>query len=482
MKSSVKQLAALALLTGGALAAFAQAPDSTKTSTQKTEEITSTKVVNGVRNIKLNEDRDQKFMVTKIYQLKYINCDDITPWIQGAVQRYRSASNCQALNYTEGKKQYIVVTTGPDMMPYVDEMVATMDRPCKKSDADKSIVDGTGIYKYVYRPKFRGNDEMISTVLADTRVNGFGWYDTASNMFYWKDSKSGGDCVLQWMQAIDRPVPQASVSLNVYEVNDNDFKELGLDWLAWKNGPGASLFGTGYDFAKWSTMADKATDTMSSLGGFMFAPQFDTTYLRLLAEKGKARTASSASLTLVSDYVNDPGEGNYAGAKYKLNFQPNFQYIAMDENRNLSVESSPDTNISIYFKKPTICFGSAGDKANVIRFGWEMTVSQGVEQANATGANMANNAQRFYSYTTAAAGAEKLLASYVKEAKVTQNTGMPYLADIPVLKYLTGNTSASIQHSRVFVTLKTEPVLPKSNLSDWAGKVIEAAQISAVEK
>ncbi len=463
MKSGIKQLAAAALLACGAFAASAQ-------------------TVDGVRNIKINEDRDQKWMVTKVYELKNINCDDITPWVQGAVQRYNSASNCQALNYTEGKKQFIVVTTGKDMMPYVDQIVSTMDRPCPKTDADKSIVDGTGIYKFVYRPKFRGNDAMITSVLADTRTTGYGWYEQTNNLFYWKDSKSAGECVLQWMQAIDRPVPQASVTLNVYEVSDNDFKELGIDWLAWKNGPGANLFGTGYDLTKWSTMADKATNTMSSFGGFMFAPQFDTTYLRMLAEKGKARTASSSSLTLVSDYQNDPDEGNYAGAKYKLSFQPNYQYISMTDSRSLAIDSDSQSNISIYFKKPTICFGAAGDKMNVIRFGWEMTVSQVVEQANLSGNNNAVNTQKFYSYTTTAAGTEKLLASYVKDSKVTQNVGMPFLSDIPVLKYLTGNTSASISHSRVFVTLKADPVLPKTNLSAWAGKVIEASQLAPVEK
>jgi len=59
---------------------------------------------------------------------------------------------------------------------------------------------------------------------------------------------------------------------------------------------------------------------------------------------------------------------------------------------------------------------------------------------------------------------------------------MPYLSDIPVLKYLTGSVSSSISHNRVFVTVKAEPVLPSTNLSAWAGKVIEAAQLPPVEK
>ncbi len=436
----------------------------------------------GVRNIKINEDRDQKWITTKVYELKNIKPEDITPWIQGAVARYSAASSCRAFNYEDGAKSWIVVTTGKDMMPYVDQMVATMDRPCEMQDGQRSIVDGSGIYRYAYHPKFRANDAMITEVLADIRTDGYGWYDSEANLFYWKDSKTGGDAVLQWIQAIDRPAPQAALSLNVYEVNENDFKELGLDWLAWKNGPGATLFGAGYDYTKWSTMADLSSTTLSSFGGFMLAPQFDSTYVKMLAEKGKARTATSASLTLVSDYVEDPGENNFAGAKYKLSFTPNYQYISSDADRCLSVDSDANSNIQMYFKRPAICFGEASDKMNVISFGWEMLIAQTVEQANTTGNNQTFNNQRFYSYTTVAAGTERLLATFVKDQKVTQNNGMPYLSDIPVLKYLTGSTSASISHSMVFVTLRVEPVLPKTNMAPWAGRIIKASEIPPFEK
>ena len=50
---------------------------------------------------------------------------------------------------------------------------------------------------------------------------------------------------MNWLQTLDRPVPQVQVSINVYEMNENDFKELGIDYVAWKNGPGAQLFGAG---------------------------------------------------------------------------------------------------------------------------------------------------------------------------------------------------------------------------------------------
>lgn len=481
MKSRVKLFAALALAACGAFTASAQLQD-------------------GVRTIKLNEDRDQKWMVSKVYELKNIGAEDITGWIQGAVQRYNNASNCQRLVYKTGKKQWIVVTTGRDMMLYVDQMVATMDRPCAKTDStdpqahpfDTSIVDGSGIYRFTYRPKFRANDAMITTVLRDCRSDGYGWWDPNNNLFYWKDSKSDGETVLKWMKAIDRPVPQVNVTLNVYEINENDFKELGVDWIAWKNGPGASLFGCGMDFTKWKSFQDMAMDdvgvnmisegALGSMGGFMFAPQFDATFIRMLGEKGKAKVATSGNLTLVNNYsAADPWNATfdtgYDAAAMKLRFNPNYQVIEKDANRNLSVNSDANTLIRFYFRSPAICFGEAGDKANIIRFGYDMLISEAVMNANMNGDNTVYNNQRFYSTTTLAAGTEKLLATYTKDHKINQNNGIPYLCDIPVLKYLVGAVSESTTHSRVFVTVKADPVDKGRNMSEWAGRVMELSQI-----
>jgi hypothetical protein len=395
--------------------------------------------VDGVRNIRLNEDRDQKWVVSKVYELKYINCDDITPWVLGAVQRYSILSTCQRLNYIAGKRQWLLVTTGRDMMPYVDQMVAVMDRPCGAKDGEASIVDGSGIYNYVYRPQYRANDAMITNMMADIRSDGYGWYESRNNVFYWKDSKSDGDNILSWLKAIDRPVPQVEIRLNIYELQESDFMELGLDWLAWKNGPGMNLFGTGLDYTRWKDSLGGSAGSLSTVsqgamgltGGFIFAPQFDATYLRMLADKGKARSASSAAIALPNDYANDPGENNFSGAKYKISLTPNYQYISTDSNRTLSVQSTTNSSLQLYFKKPTLCFNASAGKAALVQFGWELSVSEISSSPNSLGDNQAADEKRFYSSTSLFAGCEKLIASYTKEHNVKQNTGIPYSATYP---------------------------------------------------
>lgn len=453
----------------------------------------------GVRTLILNEDRDQKYMVSKVYELKHIDADDITPWIQGAVLRYNAASNCQRLNYKAGKKQWIVVTTGNEMMPYVDKMVETLDRPIKGERKGASIVDGSGIYRFTYRPKHRANDDMISVVLRDMRSDGSGWWDPANNLFYWKDSYSDGKGIFEWLEFIDRPAPQVMVTLNTYEVSENDFKELGLDWLAWKNGPGAELFGAGLDITKWKGLSTLASNSsfpdivtqgaLGSMGGFMVAPQFDASFIKMLAEKGKCRTASSGMLTFVNKYSEpDPLNANFdtgfAAATMKFGFQPQYQYINKEgDNRTLSVKSETDNNyIKFYFRQPTICFARLDDKIlddpAIIRFGYDMQIKSVMQNVNADGNNAVSNIQRFYSTCTLSVGTEKLLGTYIRESKVNQNIGIPFLCDIPVLKYFFGTTSESVSKTRVFVTVKASPVVPGTGVGEWGGKIIEAAKMN----
>jgi len=441
--------------------------------------------VDGVKNIRINEDRDQRWMVSKVYELKNIRQDDITPWILGAVQRYNPGSIVNRLNYKAGDKHYIIVTTGKDMMPYVDQMVASLDRPCANKDEKNSIVDGSGIYNYTYRPKYRGNDAMITTVIRDTRSDGFGWYQADNNLFYFKDSKSHGELEMKWLQSIDRPVPQMSIKLNVYTISDEDFKELGLDWLNWKNGPGASLFGAGYDYMKYQGTSELVSQTLGSMSGFMVAPQFDSTYIKMLQEKGKARNATSGNLTVINDYSSSDT------SKYKITFTPNYEAIQKDSSRWISVGSeSGVTTYNLYLTYPTVCFGQAGDKSNILKATFNLTVTEAIDQTNVVNSNngsttsvqnVAYNYQNFATSSYIAAGSEKLLATYTKDHQVKEVLGIPYLCDIPGLKYIFGSTSQSTVHDRVFVTVSAEPVVEGSNYSQWAGKVVEATKLPDVK-
>jgi type II secretory pathway component GspD/PulD (secretin) len=306
-------------------------------------------------------------------------------------------------------------------------------------------------------------------------------------MFYWKDSLSDGSTTLKWLKAIDRPVPQVSLRLNVYEINDNDFTELGVDYISWKNGPGADLLGFGYDwtnftsvtdFSQWENVVNAVTKgpahNFTGMTGFLVAPQFDATFLRMLTQKGKAKVATSGTLTVVNDYNSDPGSDNFDGAKYRIKFSPSYQNISKDDDRNIGIDTLGE-EFYFYLRRPTIGFNEAATQAETVMFGWVMSVKDSVESTN-DGANVENQ-HLMMSSLTLGAGTEKFLGTYTKDHHVKQDNGIPFLNDIPGLKYLFGSTANSKTKTRVFVTVKASPVVPGTNLSEWAGKVVSAAEM-----
>ena len=177
-------------------------------------------------------------MITKVYVLKYTRASDMTPFVLGAVKRFSPQSNVQRLNYKHGKKQFLVVSTGQQMMPYVDKMIEQLDRPGLKDDVG-SVISSTGITRGAYRPKYRPGDDFVEILNKTTVGQGFVWNNLNSNIIYWKtDHYHSEEKVRHWLKYMDRPLPQIRLTFKVYEIRESDLMDLGIDYNAWKNGPG----------------------------------------------------------------------------------------------------------------------------------------------------------------------------------------------------------------------------------------------------
>ena len=236
-----------------------------------------------VKKIRFKQDDAQPYMVTKVYELKYMRADDLVPWVLGAVKRYDIQSSVERLNYKPRKEFFLVVTTPPEMMPYVDDMIQKFDRPGVR-DSDGSLIEGTGIFRYAYKPKYRSTEEMVG-LLNNAVKSGDGqvYRNPDSNIIYWKDSPSDSGDLLTWVQRFDRPVPQINININVFEVRESTLRDIGIDYLAWKNGPGLNMFSAGLESLNFissetvqNALFQKALDAFSnvsySFGGFFVSP------------------------------------------------------------------------------------------------------------------------------------------------------------------------------------------------------------------
>ena len=71
---------------------------------------------------------------------------------------------------------------------------------------------------------------------------------------------------------------------------------------------------------------------------------------------------------------------------------------------------------------------------------------------------------------------EQLLASWSSSTEVEQTVGVPFLCELPVLKYIFGTTTRNCEVNRFFVTLRAVPVVYNENMAP--GTVAEFDKIA----
>ncbi len=421
------------------------------------------------RTLRFVQDDAQDYMVSKIYVLKYTQANDLNPFVAGMVKRYNINSSVSCIEYGPGNQQILTVTCPSGMMPYVDDFIDKADQPVKADGKiPGEIIRGTGITRAVYNPKFRSGQILVD-IIVNAFINAgpygsvYGW-DQNSNQIYWKDNASNTEFMYRFLSFLDRPAPQIHLAFTVYEVRNSVLRDMGIDYLAWKNGPGLDLFKVGFHVLDLSSSGTAALQSFSGpLGGFFFAPQFDASFLRILQQGGKADITSTAQLTV----------SNSDTANYETMFSPGFQNIGKTEQdiSSVGVSAAADTERQIYLNiiKPIACLHS-GTEADftipdyqtgmyagmpgTLSFGYDVETADAVER-NPYGAELVETTQISGS-AVIPLNTEKVLAVWNKEQDVTQTIGIPFLSSIPVLKYLFSTTTTSTEHTKLYMTVKAE--------------------------
>jgi len=451
----------------------------------------STAYAEKVKKLEFLQDDAQEPFVSKVYSLQYVKAVDITPFIQGAVKRYNTNSTVERLNYSEGNKQFLLVSTPPAMLAHVDEMIRKLDKPGGEPDKAGSVIDGTAIFRYAYLPKYRSTDTMVAALNAGVKDNsGFVYRDPTSNLIYWKDTPAQGQLILAWAKAFDRPSPQVELSFKVYEVRTSVLDDIGLDYLAWKNGPGLNIFQAGLESVNFQTVEKFLSNANQfssfSYGGFFTAPQFDLSFVRVLSQGGLAKISATGTLTVVNNYLNS----------YNVKISPQFQNIEKDVNDKTAVTVGSSADFSLTVSRPIICFTALGENDQVykgdafdqttyksltgtIQLGYTLSINNVVERNN-RGTELTEGSAITSNLTFELQG-EHLLGVFNQTQKVEQTVGMPFLSDIPYLKYLFSTTTTIDSDTKLFVTVSGRLVHPEDGYEKWTGKLLTETDFPAIQ-
>ena len=428
----------------------------------------------GTQTLRFVQDDAQDYMVSKIYKLKYVQGNDITPFVMGMVMRYNMNSSVGSIEYGADNQQLLTVTCPVKMMPYVDDFIAKVDRDIKiDGRTPEDVIRGTGITRAVYRPKYRSGQAVLNVLV--NSVIGAGPYgsvyawDSDSNQIYWKDNSSNSEYVFQFLGYLDRPAPQITLDFTVREVRESTLRDIGIEYLSWKNGPGMNIFETAFEVFSVNSAGTAALQSLSGpVGGFFTAPQFDMSFIRFLQQSGNAEITNSATLTVA----------NSDSADYEIFFNPQTQNIIKSDNDRSSVTlsaASGDQNsqISLKISKPIVNIhyggsqpgypkseafevknyrpGDYGKLGGTLFFAYDLKTVNAVERNN-TGAELIETGT-IQGNSLIELNRETILGSWDLEQEVEQVIGVPFLCDIPILKYLFSTTTTSREKTRVYLSV-----------------------------
>ena len=446
------------------------------------------KSTGNVRQLHFIQDDAQDYMVSRIYTLKYAQANDLIPFVSGIVMRYNINSVVNSITY--GNNQQLLTVTCPEkLIPYVDDFIAKADRKVEiAGKVPGEIIQGTGITRAVYRPLYRSGEDivnvMIQSVIGEGPAGAIYAWDANSNQIYWKDNASNTSYIYQFLAFLDRPAPQVTLEFTFYEIRESRLRDLGIEYLAWKNGPGMNMFQTGFDSFGLSSSGSSALQAASGpFGGFLVAPQFDASFIRMLQQNGNAEITNSASLTVSNSNTNSSA----------IYFNPVQQNIIKENNDKMRVSESAlsaeegvyHSYIRITAPVVNIHYGSPqspfpGDEAfevsayapgqleklpGTLFFSYDLQSAAVVERNN-YGAELIEVSQINGSMLIPL-NKEIILGKWNKESEVEQNIGMPWLSDIPVLRYLFGTVTTVKETTRVYVSVIAR-VLNTSKPADFA--------------
>ena len=252
------------------------------------------------------------YVYTKVYKLKHADPYETRPYVMAAIRSRRvdtSVTKVEAVKYQDGTGMLLVSAEEYRFFPVengmsLDQIIEMLDRPNLASEAGRRFflyypkyfdsVTLAGLIRKVGMQHAGDNAELqggIDTVVPDTKLN--------TLMFY--ASPNSEPQILKMLKEYDTPTSQALVNYTIYEIESENDGNLGVDFQAWKNGPGADLFAAGSRYLNgWNLRTGNISNLVKSahVSYINFNPKWNSRYLDFLVSKGKAKVVTSGSLNI----------------------------------------------------------------------------------------------------------------------------------------------------------------------------------------
>lgn len=308
----------------------------------------------------INTNNDPS-VFTKTYVLKHADPYEIRPYIRDLVLAKRVTSldtRVEAIKYEDGTGILIVSAedyrfSKQDNGMGIDEIIAVLDMP--------ELSSSSGSKYYFYFPKY-WNATQLQDVMRRVGINQRDDLyelqggrdqvktDTGLNALFFYTPVYPIKSIQAMLKLYDTPMPEALINYTVYEIDYENDGQIGVDFQAWKNGPGADLFAVG---SRWSNGWDYTTMSVSRKNyietGYTkfinFSPKWNTKYLDFLVSRSKAAIVTSGQLSIQNNQegviqnvtrLASIGDGPQLSDKALLNEYQRLSKITWDNGAGLA--------------------------------------------------------------------------------------------------------------------------------------------------
>lgn len=205
----------------------------------------------------------------------------------------REDGGCYSFANPDGKSGKIVVICPEYQLDSLRSLAKELDRPNQNSAPGS---------KYIYhRMKHRAITDpgFVSSISIWGGSSGVWVPDVETNSVLIYDAPEGADSVDEALNTVfDKPLQQVEFQVHVYEVDVNNDGTLGLDYEAWKNGPGRLLLQQNASGQYLRADGIPHTHFHTSGGGVYL--DYPSAFFDALVEKGKAVSMVNTRVTGVN--------------------------------------------------------------------------------------------------------------------------------------------------------------------------------------
>ncbi len=394
--------------------------------------------------------------VTKTFPIKNVTPREIRNVFRELTAK--EGGRAEVIRDKKTKDNFLQVIAPKWQMPFIEETISVLDK-----DWLEEYNDGGGtVY---YKAKYRDAD-VIDGLAENWGGEGFSTVDSSNNSVLRFDEPYRLESYLKGAKTVDLPEHQGRFSVKVYELNTNNDTRLGLDYVAWKNGPGRNLFGFGsagyYLDQHGSSIGSLLTSFPSSQnknrdywGYYNFL--VTASYVDFLASKGKAKTLASGTVQ-----VKSGATGTFNAADQVVSFvaEPNNPGSHGDHGDPLYNEAE---HLSIYDR--TLNRRNTGEvgvfvelKPVILKESVEMEVVAEVSSVagyTPQGLPIINSTETV-TKARLQDGSVLVLSGLSRDEQVESKAGMPLLGDLPVLGYLFGGENNINRQKQIVIVIESE--------------------------